>query len=425
MTTLHSLKNGIRVLLTPDSHSSTLSVLVGVGVGSVNESATQHGLAHFFEHMCFKGTKEYPSHMDLLFKIDSYGLQANAYTGTEYTVYHLSGSRDKIDQMIDLTANIFLNSLFPAEELEKEKGVILSEIAMYEDDPSSKCIESVEQFLFHNTRAGHPILGTSKDVKGYGREDFLNFFNTHYVAENTVISIAGNFESEYVLNKLEHLYKDANRGSHTSLEDVRPTVPNEVHSSVVRSDLEQTHIAIAGYAPSKKNDDIYIARVLSTLLGGSMSSRLFIAVREGLGACYTIRSFIDANSYLSTFFIYLGTNEKQTGDAMNGIGDELKKIKEGDVLEEELDKAKNILLGMFSLTQENKNRIASIVLHNFIQTGKVFDVEEYKEKIRSVTAKDVKRIANEIFVSEKMSVCYVGNKEISSETTDMFFQKFK
>lgn len=424
MTKLHTLKNGVRVLLTPDINASTAAVIVGVGVGSVNEKTTQHGLAHFFEHMCFKGTKKYSTPIELLSQMDMSGLQANAYTGTEYTAYHLSGSCEKLDEMIDLTADVFLNSLFPAEELEKEKGVILSEISMYEDDPSSKCVESVEQSLFYNTKAEHPILGTPKDVSRYSQEDFLNFFNTHYIAENTVISVAGNFNSEYVLSKLEGIYKDTPRGVFTELESIHPSGPKIQHKSVARSDLEQTHIAIGGYAPSKKSESRYVTYVLSILLGGSMSSRLFIAVREELGVCYSIRTFVDMNSYLSTFFIYLGTNEKQVNDAMKGIGVELQKIKNKIVSKEELQKAKNILLGMSALRQESKHKLGSVVMHELIQAGKVFDIEEYKKGIENVSAEDIMNLAKDIFVPEKISVCYVGNKDIQKEVTDLFLKTF-
>ena len=176
MTETRKLNNDITVLLSPDEQAETVCVLVGVGIGSNHEQQNEYGLAHFFEHMCFKGTKNYPTNTEFVTRMEESGLVANAHTGKEYTAYHMSGRAERLQDMLKLTADIFLHSLFPENELEKEKKVIIEEIAMYKDDPQSRAFDEVNKSLFHGTVAEHSILGTVESVTSFSRNHFHAFF---------------------------------------------------------------------------------------------------------------------------------------------------------------------------------------------------------------------------------------------------------
>ena len=418
------LENGITVLLSPDDRAETVCVLVGVAVGANHEAENEYGLAHFFEHMCFKGTKTYPTNTELVTRMDESGLVANAYTGREYTAYHMSGRTERLQDMLTLTADIFLNSLFPEYELDKEKKVIIEEIAMYQYDPPSRASDEVNRSLFHGTAAEHPILGSAESVSSFSRDSFVRFLKNHYTTENTIISVAGKFDRDAVLQELEKLYSSATKGDQITQVAISPVSPKETHHCVVRSDLEQTHIVIGGYAPSYNSADRYATEVFDVLFGGSMSSRLFFRVREKLGACYTIKTYIDLMTHTGEFSIYTGIAGKRSTEVMEAIADECAIIKKTPTSESELKKAKEFLLGLHAVQQESKNVIATDQMHAYAQSGKTEDTTEYEQNVMTVTSEDIQRIANTILDNKKMSVCYVSSGEVDKKVTEDFYSGF-
>ena len=422
MTEIKKLNNGITALLSPNEQAETICVLVGVGVGANHETEHEHGIAHFFEHMCFKGTKTYPSNTTLVTRMEESGLVANAYTGREYTAYHLSGRVERLQDMITLTADIFLNSLFPENELDKEKGVITEEIAMYKDDPQSRAFDEVDRELFRGTAAGHRILGTVESVRSLSRDNFTNFLKKHYVAENTVISVSGKFDTEEVMRSLENAYKEAPNGSKDEQVAIIPNQLQNTHQCVVRGDLEQAHIVIGGYAPAYLSADRYATEVFDVILGGSMSSRLFFRVREKLGACYTIKTSAELMTHMGGFYIYAGIAGKRAEEVMNAIADECVKIKKEAVSSKELQKAKEFLLGLYAVQQESNTATSSIHMHDYAQSGRIEEKGEYEKNIMAVTPEDVQRVANIILDAEKLTTCYIANTDISQSVTDAFLK---
>ncbi len=414
------MSNGITVIFDPNAHAKTACVLVGVNIGANHEEAHEHGLAHFFEHMCFKGTETYPDYTQLLVRMDESGVVGNAYTSREYTGYYLFGRAERIGDMMDITSDIFLRSLFPAGELEKEKSVIVEEIAMYEDDPAAKAGNEVEKSLFHGTAAEHDILGTADSVRSFSRDDFVQFLRKHYVSGNIIISVAGKFDSEEVFAALERMYRSAPVGGHTEQVAVSAVGVKQKHVHVVRSDLEQSHIVIGGYAPSCGSDDRHALQLLGTVLGGSMSSRLFLRVREHLGACYTINASADMNAHYGSFSIYTGINGKRTEEVMGAVADECAAVLRDTVSDDELRKAREYILGVRAVQQESTQGIAGRNMVLYAQTGAVESDEEYEKHIRAVTPADVRRVAEDIFVTDTMAVCYVGSTEVPETVTDSF-----
>lgn len=417
MTEVHTLKSGITFLLSPDPNARTACVLVGVGIGANHERETEHGLAHFFEHMCFKGTSTYSDHVQLLTRMDASGLVGNAYTDREYTAYYLCGRAERVRDMIDLTSDIFLHSLFPAEELKKEKGVILEEIAMYEDDPFSKAADEVEQSLFHGTVAEHPILGTAESVSSFSRDDFLSFLKKHYVTGNTIVSVSGRFDRDAVLGTLEEVYADTPVGEHTGQVSISLPAVRRVHMSVVRSDLEQTSIVIGRRAPSVTDPDRYAAKLFSVILGGSMSSRLFLRVREQLGACYSIRSRMIPDTHYGGFFILTGVNGGRVAEVVGAIADECALLEREYVSDDEINKACEYVLGARAIHQESTQGVAMEHMHDYAQTGAVVTEEAYARHLRSVTSEDIRRVASSVFSSGNVSVCYVGKESVDESVS--------
>ncbi len=417
---VHTLDNGVSVILAPDVHIKTVCVTVGVAVGANHETDREHGLAHFFEHMCFKGTEHYPDHTQLAVRMDESGLVGNAYTGREYTGYYLLGRSERIADMIELTAEIFLRSLFPERDLEKEKGVIVEEIAMYEDDPEAKAASEVEQSLFHGTAVEHDILGTVDSVHSFSRDDFIRFLGKHYTAGNTVISVAGGFDAEEVLAALKEIYAVAPNGTRSDQIAVSPRGVKNAHTSIVRANLEQAHINIAGYAPAFTDTDRYAAILFSVLLGGSMSSRLFLRVREHLGACYSIRSSVSSATTYGTFYIHTGINGKRVGEVTEAIAEECAAVKNAPVTDDEVRKAREYALGVRAIQQQSAATVAMRNMQTFARIRTIVDEEEYEKQLKAVTPEDVRRVARAILNPKAMALCYVGNTDVPADITESF-----
>ena len=421
MTEMHTLQNGITVLLSPDDRSETACVVVGVAVGANHEEDDEHGLAHFFEHMCFKGTEKYPDIVKLTTRMEESGLIANAYTDRECTGYHLSGRAERMGDMLEITADIFLNSLFPEKELTKEKKVIIEEIAMYNDDPSAKVFDEVDLALFHGTAAGHNILGTRDSVNSFSRDNFVHFLNKHYTTGNTIVSIAGKFDTQAVLRQIEELYREARKGEGDKQKILITTEPKKKHLCTVRSDLEQTHIVIGAHGPAYTDKDRYTAEVFDVLLGGSMSSRLFFRVREKLGACYTIKTYTHFMTHAGSFYIYTGIAGDRAQEVLEAIADECSILKKELPQETEVRKAREFLLGLHAIQREKTHAIASEQMHAYVQAGTTKHLEKYEEYIMKVTPQEVQKMAGTILDSKKMSASYVSNKAIEEKVTNAFF----
>lgn len=420
MTEVKILSNGITVILSPNERAETICVLIGVAIGANHEKENEYGLAHFFEHMCFKGTKTYPTNAQLMTRMEESGLVANAYTDREYTAYHISGRSEKVEDMIAITADIFLNSLFPESELDKEKKVITEEIAMYKDDPVARAFDEVDMALFRDTAAGHHTLGTIESVSSFSRDNFTRFLEKHYVAENTIISISGNFDREKVMQRLESAYKNTPKGERDEQIVISPQPIQKKHQCVVREDLEQAHIIIGGYAPAYTGTNRHTTEVFDVLIGGSMSSRLFFRVREKLGACYMIRTCINLMTHTGGFYIYTGIAGKRTNEVMEAIADECAIIKKIPVNEKELQKAKEFLLGLNAVQEENNNTVATTRMHAYAQAGRVEEKDAYEKNILAVTPEDIQRVANTILDKNKLNVCYIANIAIKESITDNF-----
>ena len=417
MPKVHKLKNNITLILDPNKDSLLTSVFVGVPVGSNNENANQHGLAHFFEHMCFKGTKEYPEPSTLCTKVESLGLSPNAFTSTETTAYHLTGNAKHLEEMIHISSEMFINSLFPAEELEKEKGVIVEEIKMYEDNPGAKSREVAELELFKGTEAGHLILGSIESVRSFSRDDFLKFYHKHYVADNTIIAISGKFNDEAILKKVREEFENMSRGEETKhpILEINKTLGNQF-TSIARKGIEQTSVAISFYSVGEDSKKTEIAELLSVVLGATRISRLYTSIREEMGACYRICSVNGSFANYGEFSIQTGISPNNFDRVINQIAVECGRLKTELITAEELERAKQILIGKILLDTEATINRAAYHFLQYVSTGEVITIEERINRINKVTIPEIQDMAREIFKGDEVKIASVGNTKFEDSS---------
>ena len=407
MLKVHKLKNNITLILDSNENSLVTSVFVGVSVGSNNEDANQHGLAHFFEHMCFKGTKEYTTSSSLDNKINSLGLYSNAATSNYMTIYHLTGNSKHLGEMIHIVSEIFINPLFPVEALEREKGVIVEEIQAYEDDPLT---HTTDLELFKGTEAGHSILGTIESVKLFERSIFSEFHQRHYIADNTIIVISGKFDEDATLKKVDDEFKNARRGEATNppVLKINKTLGNQF-TSIVKKDIKQTRVTISFYSVGKDSNKAEIAELLSVVLGRSRSSRLYSSIRKGMGACYEIFSSCRALSNYGLFSIQTGISSNNFERVTNKIAIECSKLKTELIGDEELERAKQVLIGRILNGTETSISRTYYYSDEYVKTGGVTTIPEYIDRINKITATEIQDMAREIFKGDEVKIASVGD----------------
>ena len=415
----HKLENGITVILDKRDNFNNVAVFVGVSVGSLSEEKNEEGLAHFFEHMCFKGTKNRDV-TKLLFELDFLGLNYNAFTSYDSTVYYVLGNKNKTREMIDITGDMFLNSTFPADELEKEKGVIVSEINMYENLNKSSSYQMAMKNLYKTTRAEHSILGKAEDVKSYTREDFINFMEKHYTPENTIISIAGAFNEDEVLAQITELYGGIENKKETSYGDISISQVDSKHNVLVKKEGNECAITILFDIGDLK--DIYPLEAFVNILGRGFSSRLVKRIREEMGACYYIGSRIDYSKGLSYLNILTGIEPDRAEEVIKAIADELTKIKNEEVSEKELEKSKNSIIGELSIKEDDMDGVATNNFGEYVVFGKPISFKEVADGISAVSVKDIKTIANKALDPKRMSVSYVSSKDVPEAVSRPLFE---
>ena len=418
MINVHKLDNGMTVILEELEGAKTASVLVGVSIGSMHENDNQHGLAHFFEHMCFKGTKKYPTHVELLKKIEGLGSCTNAFTSYDRTAYYLSGSSEKLSEMLEITAEMFLSQTLPEEEMEKEKEVIIQEIDRAYDKSAHKLYLESDKSVFKGTPLGHPTLGDKDSVRSFSIGDFRNFLEEHYVSGNTVISVAGGFNSKEILEKIKELYADIKVGAKTEVGKFELN-PDKKHISLVKESDEQMTLHIDAVVPNKNQDLLlFEIEILNQILGGGMASRLFLNIREALGACYSIGSGYSLTNNIWEWGIHTGVDPSMVSKVTNEIVKELKKLKTEGIEDEELARAKEQAIGSRALSREKAVCIAIDNFTDLIKVRKIYSFEEYRDKINAIDKESINKLASEWIKGDNMVFGAIGNVEVPSEVSE-------
>lgn len=412
----HTLKNGLRVILVPMPENRTATVVVMSGTGSRYEDEKENGLAHFLEHMFFKGTKKRKGAKAISEELDGVGAQYNAYTAKERTAYYAKVSKQYVDTALDVISDIFLNSTLPPKEITKERGAVIQEIDMYEDMPMRTVDNVFEELIFaHSTGSGqgkvHPlgrtILGPKENIRSFTRKEFAAYLKRNYTPLNTVVVVAGAFDEKKVLAKIEKDFgglKHGNPPDYISFTSEQ----NAPRIAIKEKKTDQTHFMMGVPAYPYLHKDEFALAVLSTILGGGMSSRLFLEVREKRGLAYSVHSWVERYPDTGYLAVQAGVEHAKLEKTIKTILDEFKKIKKAKVSDAELKKAKQFLKGTLTLGLETSDEIANHAASTMLNIGRVRPLSEILAGIDTVAAADVQRVARDLLQTNKLNLAIIG-----------------
>jgi len=402
-----TLKSGLRLITVPIKSANSVTVLVLVGTGSKHETKEINGISHFLEHMFFKGTKKRPNTLQIAETLDMVGGEYNAFTSKEVTGFWAKVDNKHLDIALDWISDMFLNSKFDQKEMQKEKGVVIEEMNMYLDTPTSYVSELFERLLYGDQPAGWRIIGEKENILSFNRKKVLDYYENHYSSYNTVVCIAGNVDSENIKNKVEEYFKNieirkANEKIATKEKQEKP----EMVLNFKKTD--QTHFCLGVRAFDLFHPDKDALSLLSVILGGNMSSRLFIKVRERHGLAYYIHTSIDATSDTGYLVTQAGIDHKNLEKSVKLILEEYKNLKNKKITEKELQKAKDYLKGMSTLSLESSNSQASFYASQELLEKNIQTLEEKFKNIDKVSINDIKRVAENIFLSRNLNLAVIG-----------------
>lgn len=403
-----TFSNGLRLIVVPMPESPTVTALVMVEAGSKYETKKQNGLSHFLEHMCFKGTLKRPRSLDISSELDALGAESNAFTSTEYTGYYAKAHPKHTEQLIDVISDLYLNPRFPQEELEKEKGVVLEEMNMYEDLPQRKVQEVFTELLYGDQPAGWTILGRKEVIIGAKVKDLVQYRKDHYCASSTVVIVAGNVKVPAVERLVSKYFETISRTKKKKKAKVieRQNAPNiKIHFKKT----DQAHLVL-GFrtfpVSDKRNATL---QVLNAVLGSGMSSRLFQKLREEMGVGYYVRSGVDELTDHGYFAIATGVDTSRVTEVVKAILSLCGELKSNLVSKEELKKSQESLIGNFVMGLESSDSVATFVADQEIVKGKIESPKDIERKIRQVTSEDVRDLARIIFSDRNLNLAIVGN----------------
>lgn len=398
------LSNGIRVITRNMPHSCSVSMGIWVKAGTRDESQEENGLSHFVEHMLFKGTSNRSS-FQIAKEFDAMGGNSNAFTSMEATCYHTKVITSNIKTAADLLFDIFLNSIFDIEEIEKERPVIIQEIGMIEDSPEDYIHLLSGQSFFKNNPLGFSVLGTRSNVINFKPEKVKEFFNRLYQPSRIVISVAGNIEHDYILDIIRPVFESYENTSFLP-ERITPDTQNGVN--VFDKDLEQVHICALFKGLSLIDERRYAFSLINTMFGGNMSSRLFQEIREKRGLAYSVYSFISSFTDTGMFGAFAAVDPGNALDAAALILKEIKKFKKYAIDDQELKDAVEYTKGCLLLASESTDNQMFRQAQNEINFGRPIPLHEITAKIESVTKDEVYDLANLLFDSDNLSLTVLG-----------------
>ncbi len=402
-----TFKNGLRLITIPLKNTKVVTVLILVKTGSKNEEARVSGISHFLEHMFFKGTAKRKTSLRIAEDLDKVGGVYNAFTGEEYTGYYAKVNVDHLPLAVDWVADIYLNSTLPEKEMAKEKGVIKEEINMYNDNPMAKCQQIFQTLLYGDQPAGRDIAGTKETVSSITRKDLLDYMESQYVAKNTVVVVTGNIKEKEIAEEIERIFSKMR--NHEPQEAPPVTEKQEKPEVLIfHKETDQTHLCLGVRTFNIFHSERYTQTVAAALLGGMMSSRLFVKIREELGLAYYIRTAVEDNSDTGFLATRAGVDNKKTKDAIEAIVKEYKKMKREKISPKELKKAKEHLKGKISISLESSDMLAYFHGMNELLEGKEHKIEDVFKSIDKVTATDIQKMAKKVFRKDNINLAIVG-----------------
>lgn len=408
MIVKRKLSNGIEVIMEKIPYVRSVSIGIWVRTGSVNENDEISGISHFLEHMLFKGTDKRTA-KDIAGDIDKIGGQINAFTGKESTCYYVKVLDTHISKGVEVLTDILFHSKFDPSEIAKEKTVVYEEINMYEDSPEDTVHDLLSEIVFDGHPLGRPIIGKQEIIESFSRETLLNYFKKNYNCENIVISAAGNINEEDVMTLLENNIVDCQGNRREKLPDI-PTYKPDLR--IKKKDIEQAHLCMGIKGIPLDDDKYYALSILSNIMGGSMSSRLFQKIREEKGLAYSVYSYTTSYVDDGVFAFYAGVNPKQLKETSKLMIEEINLLKSKGISKEELITAKEQLKGNYILSLESvSGRMASIGRAQLL-LGKFHTPDEVIDNIDKVTEDEMNTVISLVTDLDNYSAAVVSREEV-------------
>jgi predicted Zn-dependent peptidase len=400
------LDNGLRILTIPMKDTQSAIGMVLVEAGSDYESKEINGLSHFLEHMCFKGTDN-RNIIEIKEELDGMGASANAFTGNEYTGYYAKTHFKKIDKVIDLVSDLYLNPIFPEGDIDIERGVIIEEINMYEDLPQRSVYEVFEKLLYGDTPEGRTIIGPKKNIRSLKRDDFVKYHETHYVPGKTVVVVAGNINEAEVRKQVKKTFGQIKKGKVVRKKKIQESQKTP-RVEIKNKKTDQTHI-ILGFRSfdlhNKKNNALKVAQ---TILGQGFSSRLFTRMRDELGMCYYAKAHNDTYSDRGSFFVATGVGNKRALEAVEVVMEEFKKLRDEEISDAEIRKAKEFIAGQVATSLETSDELADFFGFQELMREEIIKPSEKLKKIKAVKKEEIKKVLKEIMKPENLNLALIG-----------------
>ena len=404
------LDNGLRLITVPIENANSITVLILVGTGSKYETKDINGISHFLEHMFFKGTKKRPTTLKISETLDMVGGEYNAFTSKEVTGFYAKVDKLHYDIAFDWIFDIFLNSKFDEKEMEREKGVIIEEMNMYLDTPTAYVGELWEKLLYGDQPAGWRIIGEKANIISFNREKVVNYYKSHYSPSNIIVSVAGAIDQNIIEEKIKNYFKNIKKSQEQQKIKVKED-QSEPGVLLHYKKTDQTHFCLGVRAYNLFDKRRYALALLSIILGGNMSSRLFIKVRERNGLAYSIHTSVDNATDVGYLVTQAGIDHKNLEKSVKLILQEYKALKDKKITKKELQKAKDYLKGTTSLSLDSSDTQASFYAVQELLERDILTPEEKFKKIDEVSTDDIKNIAEDIFLPEKLNLAVIGPVE--------------
>ena len=407
---LTRLKNGLRLMTIPMPSLESATVTIWVKTGSRNEEKRTNGISHFLEHMVFKGSKKRPSAKEISEAVDSIGGEFNAMTTKEWTNFYIKARVGNLVTAFDVLSDMVVNPILQAKEIEKEKGTIVQEIAMYEDTPMIHIGDVFEQLVYFGSSLGWDIIGTTETVKGVVRNDFVRYRDMHYHTENILVTVVGGITEKEALSLAEKYFgslKSSKSGIRSRKFIVKQSKPQ---LKLQTKKAEQAHLILGFMTEGRNYKNKFDQSVLSAIFGPGMSSRLFIEVREKRGLAYAVQPSLDRYDEVGYFGTYAGVDLKRADEAVKVMLDQFYGLVSGKypIKKEELTKAKEYIKGHVALSLESTNAVSSFFGEQELFLPEVLTPEEMFKKIDAVTIADVMSEAKKLFVPSKLNLAIIG-----------------
>ncbi len=402
-----TLDNGLRIITVPESHTKAVTVMVLVGTGSKYETKDINGISHFLEHMFFKGTEKRPTKIDISKPFDSVGGIYNAFTGEDCTGYWAKVEKTHFDMALDIISDMFLNSKLEEEEINRERGVIIEEINMYYDDPMAHAQLLWPQLLYGDQPAGWAIAGTKESVAKINRAKMVEYFKNQYVAKNTIVCLGGNFDEIQAIEKVKNYFSAIGAGEYKKKEKTSEAQDKPGVLLHFR-ETDQTHLCL-GFRGYNLNHPLrYAQELLAVALGGMMSSRMFLKIREEMGLAYYINVSSEETPETGCVVARAGLDNSRIDQAVEAIVAEYRKIRDEGIDTQELQKAKDNVIGKMTLSLEASDAMSSFYAMQDLLEEKTETPEQVFEMLNKVTPEDVQKVAKDLFRPENINLAMVG-----------------